>query len=174
MDQDEEQFTTDAGSGPALDDPTDLIVAFIRSIGLKIETARLTGPTALPGMTIERGVILYDPEQAYAPGDLLHEAGHLAVCAPDRRAAEPFEATGGDEITATAWSFAAGRHLGLPTAVVFHPPSFQRSGDSMRENFDEGHYIGVPGLHRYGMAVEPRQAKPGGPPPYPHLLRWLR
>lgn len=156
------------------EDPTDVIVAFIRSLGLSIETAALPGPTALPGMTIRRGVILYDPDQTYAPGDLLHEAGHLAVKPAELRDCDPFDATPAEEMMCTAWSWAAGRHLGLPSSVVFHPPSFKEWGDTLRENFDEGRYVGVPGLHRFGMSIEPRQATADGPPPYPHMLRWLR
>lgn len=156
------------------DDPTEAIVAFIRAIGLRIETATLTEPTVLPGMTIRRGVILYDPALPYAPGDLLHEAGHLAVVPADERERDPFDATGAEEMMGTAWSWAAGVHLGLPGNVVFHPPSFQENGDNLREAFDDGRYIGTPGLQRFGMTIEPNRATPDGPPPYPHMLRWLR
>ncbi|MDB5471865.1 MAG: hypothetical protein JWR84_3425 [Caulobacter sp.] len=156
------------------DDPTEVIVAFIRSLGIAVEARRLEDAGPLPGMGIRKGVIVYDPDQAYAPGDLLHEAGHLAVSDPARRDREPFDATPAEEMMATAWSWAAGRHLGLPSRVVFHPPSFQEWGDTMRENFDEGRYVGVPGLQRFGMSIEPRQASPDGPPPFPHMLRWLR
>ncbi|WGM38180.1 hypothetical protein AMEJIAPC_01082 [Caulobacter sp. NIBR1757] len=149
--------TSNDGPVAAGEDPTTVIVAFIRSIGLRIETAPLTEPTVLPGMTIRRGVILYDPALPYAPADLLHEAGHLAVIAAEDRERDPFDATGGEELMGTAWSWAAGVHLGLPSDVVFHPPSFQNSGDTLRESFDDGRYVGTPGLHRFGMTIEPRR-----------------
>ncbi len=150
------------------------INAFIRQVGFRVRAETLTGPTGLPGMTIRDGVILYDPATDYAPGDLLHEAGHLAVCLPDRRETPELESTGGDELAATAWSFAAGRHLGLPSAVVFHPPSFKGEGPNLAEAFDDGRYFGVPLLQLYGMTVSPDRATQDGPPPFPHMLRWVR
>ena len=150
------------------------ICAFIREVGFEVRAEALSGPTGLPGMTIREGVILYDPSTDYAPGDLLHEAGHLAVCRPERRKTPELEASGADELSATAWSFAAARHLGLPTGVVFHPTSFKGEGPAMTESFDAGFYYGLPLMQLWGMTIEPRLARPDGPPPFPHMLRWVR
>jgi len=61
------------------------IVAFLRGIGLEVKTRAVAGPTFLPGITVERGVIVFDPVSLQHPGDLLHEAGHLAVKPPLER-----------------------------------------------------------------------------------------
>ncbi|MDQ0466076.1 hypothetical protein QO010_003869 [Caulobacter ginsengisoli] len=153
---------------------TERICTFIREVGFEVRAEALTGPTGLPGMTIRHGVILYDPATDYAPGDLLHEAGHLAVCRPELRDTPEMEASGADELSATAWSFAAARHLGLPTEVVFHPTSFKGEGPNMAECFDAGLYYGTPLLQLYGMTLEAKRATADGPPPFPHMLRWVR
>jgi hypothetical protein len=153
---------------------TELIAAFIRQIGFEVRAEPLTGPTGLPGMTIRHGAILYDPATDYAPGDLLHEAGHLAVCPAELRGTPELEASGADEASATAWSYAANRHLHLPTEVVFHAPSFKGEGPSLAENFDAGRYYGLALLQLYGMTIEPGRATADGPPPFPHMLRWIR
>jgi len=57
---------------------------------------------------------------------------------------------------------------------VFHAAGYRGGAESLIENFEGGRYIGVPLLQAYGMTIEPRRAKPDGPPPYPHMLRWLR
>ena len=163
-----------AVSLPDRETRTEIIAAFIREIGFEVRAANLPDKTPLPGITIRDGIILYDPSRDYAPGDLLHEAGHLAVARPDQRMAPDLEASDADEAAATAWSFAAGRHLNLPTEVVFHPPSFKGEGPALVENFDAGRYYGLPMLRRYGMTIEPGRATEGGPPSFPHMLRWVR
>ena len=77
-------------------------------------------------------------------------------------------------MTSIAWSFAALRHLALEPAVVFHDDGYKGGSASIIENFTAGRYFGVPLLHAYGMAVEPRRAAEAGAEPYPHMLRWLR
>lgn len=153
---------------------TRMILQFIGEIGLPVREGPVSATPVLPGMEIRGGVLIYDPQSDFAPGDLLHEAGHLAVCDPLTRDNELFESTPGDEMTAIAWSFAACRHLGLPSRVVFHADGYRGGGDSLADNFDDGLYMGHPLLHTYGMAIDPRWATPEGPPPYPHMLRWIR
>jgi hypothetical protein len=157
-------------------DPAPRIVSFLQDIGLDVRAMPLDRPTFLPGVTIDSGGILFDPERLLYPGDLLHEAGHLAVLTPDvRRAAHGDEVgDGGMEMGAIAWSYAAALHLGLDPTVVFHAAGYKGGAESLLENFKEGRYIGVPILEWAGMTAASPKAQALGPRPYPHMLRWLR
>ncbi|HEY0150317.1 MAG TPA: hypothetical protein VGB70_15115, partial [Allosphingosinicella sp.] len=61
------------------------ILAFLARIGIAAETAAIAGGTFLPGIAVRRGTLAVDPERLVWPGDLLHEAGHIAVTDPARR-----------------------------------------------------------------------------------------
>jgi hypothetical protein len=160
-----------------IDDPIAVrIVAFLREIGLDVQVRALAEPTFLPGIHIERGGLVVDPERLTYPGDLLHEAGHLAVVPPAERAAMDGDA-GGDqanEMMAIGWSYAALLHLGLDPSIVFHPGGYQDGGQAYRRNFAEGRYLAVPMLQWIGLTLDSRQAREEGVAPYPHMLRWLR
>ena len=70
-------------SAASFADPlTERLVAFVRSIGIDVRTATLPEKTFLPGLDIRNGAILVDAERLTHPGDILHEAGHLAVTDP--------------------------------------------------------------------------------------------
>jgi len=153
---------------------TESLVAFVRGVGIPVHPAALPAPTFLPGLAIRDGAILVDESRLTWPGDILHEAGHLAVAHPDERARPQLAPTPGDEMATIAWSYAAARHLGLAPEVLFHAGGYKEGSSALIENFAQGRYIGVPLLHCYGMAVEPRQAAAGCSEPYPHMLRWLR
>ena len=153
---------------------TEKLAAFVRGIGIDVHPASLPEPTFLPGLDIRHGAILVDEARLTFPGDILHEAGHIAVASADERARPQLSPTPGDEMTAIAWSYAAALHLGIPVDVLFHPGGYKDGSTALIENFTEGRYIGVPLLQCYGMSVEPRQAAVRGVEPYPHMLRWLR
>jgi hypothetical protein len=153
---------------------TERLVAFVRGIGIEVRTATLTEKTVLPGLDIRHGAILVDEARMTHPGDILHEAGHLAVTDPAERNAPTLSPTGGDEMTSIAWSYAALRHLELDPAIVFHDDGYKGGAASIIENFTAGRYFGVPLLQLYGMALEPNRAAASGVEPYPHMLRWLR
>ena len=108
------------------------------------------------------------------PGNILHEAGHLAVHDPEKRNDPQIAPTDGEEIATLAWSYAAALHLGFESALVFYPGSFNGWAESLVSNFAEGRYLGVPLLQRYGMSVEPKNAAARGVEPFPHMLRWVR
>lgn len=149
------------------------LFGFVRGIGIPVRTATLEA-AFLPGLDIGDGAILFDAERLLYPGDILHEAGHLAVMAPEARAVPKLEPDGGDEMAAIAWSYAAALHLGIDPAIVFHPNGYKGGAASILGNFNAGSYFGVPLLALYGMTIEPQRAERDGPPPYPHMLRWLR
>jgi len=158
-----------------LGDPlTAKLVAFVGGVGIDVRAAELPENTFLPGLDIRHGAILVDEARLAWPGDILHEAGHVAVAHPDERAQPQLSPTPGDEMAALAWSFAAARHLGLALDILFHPQGYKGGSSALIENFSAGRYVGVPLLQLYGMSVEPREAAARGVEPFPHMLRWLR
>ena len=162
-------------SAASFADPlTERLVAFVRGIGIEVRTATLPEKTVLPGLDIRHGAILVDEARMTHPGDILHEAGHLAVTDPLIRNAPTLSPTPADEMTSIAWSYAALRHLGLDPAIVFHDKGYKGGAAALIENFTTGYYLGVPLLQLYGMALEPKRAAAIGVEPYPHMLRWLR
>jgi len=164
-----------AMSGASFADPlTERLVAFVRGIGIDVRTATLPEKTVLPGLDIRHGAILVDEARMTQPGDILHEAGHLAVTNPAERNEPTLSPTPAEEMTSIAWSYAALRHLALDPAIVFHDDGYKGEAASLIENFTAGHFFGVPLLQLYGMAVEPKRAAATGAEPYPHMLRWLR
>ncbi len=152
------------------------IIAFVRSIGLPAELGEVADDAFLPGISIAHGGLRIDPARLRFPGDLLHEAGHLAMLpAAERSPVDgrlPVE--GGQEMGAIAWSYAAALHLGLDAAVVFHDAGYKGDGASLRENFRQGHYLGVPYLQWIGLSWEANQAVARGQRAYPQMVRWLR
>jgi hypothetical protein len=150
------------------------LAGFVRSIGLDVRAAQLSDPTFLPGLEIRDGVIWVDEARLAHPGDLLHEAGHLAVTDPEQRHAPTLTPSAGDEIAAQAWSYAAVRHLGLDPAIVFHANGYHGSSETLIHVFNTGGTFGQPLLQYYGMTFEPRLAAENGVVPFPHMVRWLR
>jgi len=152
------------------------ITAFLRDIGLEIQTDVVDGATALPGIKVDRGVLFYNPATLKFPGDLLHEAGHLAVKAPAERqlASSNLGNDPAEEMMAIAWSYAAILHLQLPPEVVFHPEGYRGGSPSLLENFGGGRYLAVPMLQWLGLSYEEKRAKEVGAAPYPQMIKWLR
>jgi hypothetical protein len=155
---------------------TERLAVLVRSIGIEVRAAALPEKTFLPGLDIRHGAILLDAERLTYPGDILHEAGHLAVTDPAERNAPTLSLSpsGGDEMTSIAWSYAALRHLELDPVSIFHDDGYKGGAASIIDNFTAGRYFGVPLLQFYGMALEPKRAAEIGVEPYPHMLRWLR
>ena len=151
------------------------IVEFLRGIGLDVREGELEGPTFTPGIQIRHGALIYAEDALSHPGDLLHEAGHLAIVPPDRRAAMHIDAgkSPAEEMAAIAWSYAAAMHLDFGPGVVFHDDGYRGGGAALVENFAEGRYVGVPMLQWLGLTADDRRASELGVPPYPHMLKWL-
>ena len=151
------------------------IVEFLRGIGLDVREGELEGPTFTPGIQIRHGALIYAEDGLSHPGDLLHEAGHLAIVPPDRRAAMHIDAgkSPAEEMAAIAWSYAAAMHLDVGPGVVFHDDGYRGGGAALVENFAEGRYVGVPMLQWLGLTADDRRAGELALPPYPHMLRLL-
>jgi hypothetical protein len=149
---------------------------FLIDIGIAVRPGELSGKTFLPGMRVEDGVLVVDESRLTYPGDLLHEAGHLAVLSSEQRqtAGPEMGGDGGFEMAATAWSYAAALHIGLDPVLVFHPDGYRGDSQAIMENFAARRYIGVPVLDWLGMTADPKRAKELGVPAYPKMLKWLR
>jgi hypothetical protein len=150
------------------------LAAFVESVGIPVRAVSLDGNTFLPGLDIAGGALLIDEARLAHPGDILHEAGHLAVADPARRQADRLVPTDAEEMAAQAWSFAALKAIGLDPACVFHGAGYQGGGSNLADAFADGRGPGVPYLAWLGMTVDPIRAEQGGPPPYPAMLAWLR
>lgn len=152
----------------------DKITTFLKDIGIAIVQKELPDDTFLPGLDLGSNVIYTDPEKLKYPGDLLHEAGHIAVTPPDMRkhigtAQMPQEwPAQGDEIAAILWSYAALKHLDINPAFVFHENGYKDNSDWFIENFTSGNYIGLPLLQWYGMTSA------DGETPFPYMTLWMR
>lgn len=152
------------------------LASFVKAIGLEARPASLDTPTFLPGLAIGCGVILIDEEKLLYPGDILHEAGHLAVVSPDRRKMMCGNAGGdpGNEMAAIAWSYAAAVYLDLDLTVVFHGEGYRGGSSAIVEQFARRRYFGVPILEWLGMTADEKNAAVLKVQPYPHMLNWLR
>ena len=150
------------------------IVAFLRSIGLSVHERPLPDTTFLPGILIERGELVIDPAKLAHPGDLLHEAGHIAVMPPSQRSTltADLHSGPGEEMAAIAWSYAAAMHLDLPLEELFHPDGYKGGSASLIENFSNGDYFGVPLLQWFGLTRERDDGS--GAAVYPRMAAWLR
>ncbi len=158
-----------------LDATANLILDWLRQIGLGVRFAPLGTETFLPGVTLEPGGLVVDPERLLYPGDLLHEAGHLATMLPAQRPATGPNAGSdmGDEIAAQAWSYAAAIHLGLPPETIFHTTGYKGAAESLIQTYRDG-CAGVPLLQWMGLTLDANQARASAVPAYPHMIRWLR
>ncbi len=147
-------------------EPTTQIIAFLRDIGIPVIETTLPADTFLPAMTVRRGQLLVDRTRLAWPGDLLHEAGHIAVTDPEARATlEAFDGGPGEEMAAICWSYAAAHAIGLDPAVVFHEAGYNGGGAWLVEAFAKGSYVGLPLLAWYGLTCAET---------YPAMDRWLR
>lgn len=153
---------------------------FIRSIGIEVTYASVNQRTFLPGLLIHNGIITVDRDQLQYPGDILHEAGHLAVVPEAERSEmtdgmiEQREHRAAEEMMAIAWSFAACVHLGIHPYFVFHDGGYQNGGKNIADNFLQERYFGVPALQWVGMTYDPNHKGNENKPTYPNMIRWLR
>jgi hypothetical protein len=134
----------------------------------------------LPGIRLEGGALLVDESQLAYPGDLLHEAGHIAMTPPDLRPllsgaiAVPGLDMAELEVAAVAWSYAAAIELGIDPAEVFHSGGYRGRSSGLLATFRAGVYPGAHLLEAAGLTATGPRAQARDIPPYPHMLRWLR
>lgn len=154
---------------------TGAIVAFLREVGFDVRLADVDGPTFLPGIAVDQGTLVVDRERLLYPGDALHEAGHLAVMFPARRARANgvLEVTLGDEIAAIGWSYAAALAAGIDPTIVFHAGGYRGASNWFVEGFARGDNVGgVPLLQYLGLTFDDAHARERGVEPYPTMRAW--
>lgn len=180
---------------------TRAILVFLQDIGLPVEQATLGNDTFLPAVRVCSGGLVVDVEHAF-PGDVLHEAGHLAVAparyrhladgnlkalnlALTRHLQEHGEGLmtypedplcraclQADEQSATAWQYAAAQHLGLPDRWLFPVNSYEGEPEVVLRGLKASNYMGINGLQAAGWTLV--RANPARSlPVYPQLAFWL-
>jgi hypothetical protein len=161
-------------------DLTQAIVEFLIAIGIPVREGLVSPDAFLPGLSIINGSLLYDRATLRWPGDLLHEAGHIATVPASMRAMlndsldELSSVPHAGEIEATAWAYAAIAHLGLCPSVLFHPEGYHGKSAELIATYTLGVYPGCYGLAQAGMTLLGTQATFAAIAPYPHMTRWLR
>lgn len=156
------------------------VLSFLNEIGIDVIEKELDETTFLPGLSLGSNCIYVDFERLLYPGDILHEAGHLAVTTASERKLVGTEAmssewpTQGEEIGAVLWSFAAIYHLKLPLKFVFHPNGYKNNSDWFISNFNSGNYIGLPLLEWMGLTLSENRAVAENKKAFPVMQKWLR
>lgn len=126
------------------------IKKFLDDIGIPFKQKKLEDNCFLPGLKIDKGILFYDPEKLKYPGDILHEAGHIALMTEEEKkkivgSVSEFREPGmEDEIGVLCWTFAALSHLKIPAEIVFHPEGYKGDSDMLIAGFQNGQYIGLP------------------------------
>lgn len=147
------------------------IAIFLTERGIPNRFQSLENDGFLPGLEIEQGTLLIDSEKLKWPGDMLHEAAHIALNAPSTRAAisGKLEVSPADEMAALAWSYAAAVALDIDPHIVFHEGGYRNGGTQLVTQFGDvaaGRALvapGVPMLHWYRMCQK-----------FPVMHSWLR
>lgn len=154
------------------------ITTFLSEIGIIIIKDVISEVTFLPGLKILGNSIIIDSEKLLYPGDILHEAGHIAVTPSQERIHIGTEKMNkdwpsqGDEIGAMLWSYAASVHLELPNDVVFHPNGYKGSSQWLIESYTQQNYIGLPFLEWCGLTASNKNDQSGIV--FPQMKQWLR
>jgi len=158
----------------------DKCVEFLNDIGIETTYRKISNKSFLPGLLINNGMIIIDKEVLEHPGDILHEAGHIAVVpAIDRpRLSERNIITRknreSEEIMAIAWSYAACIHLLIDPFFVFHEEGYRGGRDYITDSCRLKNYVGLSMLERIGLTINEKKARQLNVPSYPHMTRWLR
>ena len=162
----------DGGTEVNRQDVLNRIFNFLREIGLEVHLGATPSTELLPGIQLVSGGLRVDLDALLYPGDLLHEAGHLAVMTPERRLAEfPSSNDPAEEMGAIAWSYAAGLHIGIASEIVFHEHGYRGQAKALMQSFTTGNCVGLPFLWWIGLTTQPLQGRPSI---YPKMLQWLR
>src|SRR4051794_33714081 len=136
--------------------PLEVIVDFLRTVGIATAEGSVPAGSFLPGIRVAGGTIVYDRATLRWPGDLLHEAGPLAVLPAAMRSRLDDALPGIDDIPhageaeAPAWAYAAIVHLGLDPAVLFHEGGYRGRSTDLIRTFGYGAYPGAYGLSQAG------------------------
>jgi len=178
-------------------------IEFVRSIGIPVSTtdSEEVASAFVPYCRVKGGGLMVNPEKVF-PGDIIHEAGHIAVI-PSRfrpsasgtfgkslremkdymdananaigRFPEDPTLRGimqSGEAEATAWQYAAAQHIGLPDEWLFPPGSFEGNGEENLMRLKANSYMGINGLQAAGW-TKVREISRLELPTFPKLAFWL-
>ncbi|WP_341224410.1 carbamoyltransferase C-terminal domain-containing protein [uncultured Arcticibacterium sp.] len=158
------------------DNTKTLIINFIESKGIDVIETNLDGYQCfLPGLFLKGNSILMDSSKMIYPGDLLHEAGHIAVT---EEALRPFIGSekmpaewpsDGDEIASILWSYAAIEHLQINAEIVFHKDGYKGDSEWLIQQFRSKNFMGLPLFSWMGFCDE---SKPETA--FPNMIKWQR
>lgn len=157
------------------------ILHFLEKIGIYFEFSSIDIDTYVPGINIHNGSLQIDLEKLSFPGDLLYEAGRIALAPAAVRSSlsHPIDnqldfdvAT--HSMMTIAWSFAAALESGTPLEVLFHPEGYKGQNESIQHGFQSGQYMGLPMLQLLGMSYDALNAPLRGFEPFPVMQYWIR
>ena len=156
------------------------VLHFLKEIGIQIIEKKMYTSTFLPGLALGNNCIYVDFDKLKYPGDLLHEAGHLAVT--DGQTRKKIDTgitneewpTQGEEIAAILWSYAAVTYLNLDPSFVFHSNGYKGNSEWFISNFSNGNYIGLPFLEWAGLALNEKRAQLENKEAFPVMQKWIR
>lgn len=160
---------------------TQKISDFLDVIGIKTLPKVINEETFLPGIRIVEGEIWVDENKMLSPGDILHEAGHLAIFPKETQqkitdSVVVNEASqGADEMAAIAWSWAALKHLDIAPDIVFHAEGYKEDSENIIDNFSQKRYFGVPVLANRDLCIDggsPLNASESEENVFPKMLKW--
>lgn len=174
------------------------ILSFLTEIGLPATEGAVPEDAFLPGVLIRDGGLLVDTRTCLCAGDILHEAGHLAVLPPAIRSRINHDVdaslaalrkdhpgshedptwicawTGGDT-SAIAWSYAAAVAVGMPTEAIFIQEGYQSALGinpmMLHDQIAQGLFPGIQLLARAGLTASPLAAP--GPHTFPAMRQWM-
>ncbi|HXU28550.1 MAG TPA: hypothetical protein VN698_15065 [Bacteroidia bacterium] len=152
-----------------------LFCNFCTSINIEVVEKEFDETSFLPGIKIENGKLVVDLKKLAYPGDLLHEAGHIAVTSSIERGALNDNVTDnkpgkeGEELAAMLWSYAACLQLKINPEIVFHKDGYKGDSEWILNNYKNKTFIGLPLLTWMGMATAQNDANG-----FPHMIKWLR
>ena len=155
-------------------------ISFLNSIGIETIFREIEEECFLPGLLIENGKIVIDLNTLVNPGDILHEAGHIAVTPAEKRALlnaqtiTQSDFRDAEEMMAIAWSYAACIHLSIDPYFVFHDNGYKGGGSYIADNFRQKRYFGLSMLQWVGLTADEKNADKLKVNPYPHMIKWLR
>ena len=168
-------------AGGSLSQELATCINFLESVGITCRVAAVNHNTGfLPGLSINCGVLEIDLPNLKHPGDILHEAGHIAVVPSSERPflnasdIEKRDMREAEEMMAICWSYAACVHLQLDPHFVFHEEGYHGGGGYIADNFIQGRYLGLPMLQWIGLTNDEKNAALRGVSAYPVMEKWLR
>jgi hypothetical protein len=156
------------------------VLTFLDGIGVPWRYAEVPDETFLPGLEVVAGCLVIDRVRLRHVGDIVHEAGHVALLPAAKRAqfsgdlGAVMPEHAGDEMAVILWTYAVALHLALPLELVIHDAGYHGGAQHLRDLFAGGTYIGLPLLVWMGLCEDPLQATAEGRAGFPTMRKWMR